>query len=201
MKRGALVVLEGLDGSGKSTQVERLVRALERAGRAVVGTREPTDGAVGRRIRSMAASAEPVEPALELRWFVEDRREHVARVIDPGLAAGHVVVCDRYFLSTVASQGARGLDPVEILEQSEAEFPTPDLAFVLELDAELGLARVRARGGAAEPVFERREFLERVAAILRSIERAYVERVDARADADRVHACVMAALRRRLDLP
>ena len=83
MKRGSLIAFEGLDGSGKSTQVTQLAGAFFAAGREVVTTREPTDGPFGRRIRSMAASGEPVLPDEELRWFVEDRRAHVKEVIAP----------------------------------------------------------------------------------------------------------------------
>jgi len=131
---GRLVAFEGIDGAGKSTQLARLAAALRAQGRSVVETREPTDGPWGRRIRAMARAGERVAPAEELRWFVEDRREHVAQVIRPAIAAGAVVLTDRYFLSTVAYQGARGLDPERLLAEAEAEFPLPDLALVLDVD-------------------------------------------------------------------
>ena len=196
MKRGTLVALEGLDGSGKSTQLPALVGALRAAGRDVVATREPTDGAYGRRIRAMARSAERVAPDEELRWFFEDRREHVAQVIAPALAAGRAVVTDRYFLSTVAYQGARGLDWRAILADSEREFPIPDLALLFEVPAELGLARVHARGGPAEPAFERADYLTRVAAIFAAIERDYVVRIDATGGAEAVAAAALARVAR-----
>jgi dTMP kinase len=168
---GRLLVFEGLDGCGKSTQIERLARALREAGDDVLVTCEPTDGAWGRRLREMAHGSEPVAADEELRWFVEDRREHVAQVLAPGLEAGRIVLTDRYYLSSVAYQGARGLDWRRILEDSEAEFPPPDLVLLLEIEPEAGLARVRARGEALETVFERRDFLERVAEIFRAVER------------------------------
>ena len=115
MNRGRLIAFEGIDGSGKSTQLVALEAALRADGRDVVSTREPTDGSWGRRIRAMARSGARVEAAEELRWFVEDRREHVASLIRPALAAGRVVLTDRYYLSTVAYQGARGLDPQQLL--------------------------------------------------------------------------------------
>ncbi|MGE4651373.1 MAG: dTMP kinase [Myxococcota bacterium] len=179
MKRGLLVALEGLDGCGKSTQLVGLGEALRAAGVAPLLTREPTDGVHGRRIREMARSGEPVPTADELRWFVDDRAEHVAQSIAPALAEGRLVITDRYFLSTVAYQGARGLDWRELLSESEARFPAPDLALYLEVPVELGLARVRARGGVAEPVFERADYLEEVAKIFRAIERPYFQRIDA----------------------
>jgi len=197
VKRGRLLALEGLDGCGKSTQAARLAEHLRAAGRDVVATREPTDGPTGRRIRAMARSGEAVAPAEELRWFVADRREHVEEVIAPALAAGRWVVTDRYFLSTVAYQGARGLDWREILAESERRVPLPDVALVFEIDPARGLERVRERGGAAEPVFEEAGYLERVAAIFAAIDRPWVARVDARAPMDEVTRRALAALRDR----
>jgi dTMP kinase len=127
----------------------------------------------------MARSGARVEPAEELRWFVEDRREHVARVLRPGLEADAIVLTDRYFLSTVAYQGARGLDPARLLADAEAEFPLPDLAIVLEIEPAAGLGRVAGRGGIAEPAFEDEPYLGRVAAIFRGLDRPYVERIAA----------------------
>jgi dTMP kinase len=195
------VAFEGLDGCGKSTQIRRLARDLEAAGHDVLATREPTDGHWGRRIREMARSGEPVTPEEELRWFVEDRRQHVTEVLAPALRAGRVVLTDRYYLSTVAYQGARGLDWRKILAESEAEFPAPDLVLLLEVEPEVGLERVRARGGHLETVFERRELLERVAEIFRSIDRAYLERVPAHGAPDEVHAAVRARTAARLEIP
>jgi dTMP kinase len=200
VNRGTLVTLEGLDGCGKSTQLVRLAAVLRALGRDVVVTREPSDGPIGQRIRAMARSGQPVAPAEELRWFCDDRREHVARVIAPALAAGRWVLTDRYFLSTVAYQGARGLDWREILAASEAEFPVPDAALIFELPVADGLARARARGGPAEPVFERADYLERVAAIFAALERPYLARVDASGSEAAVTERALAALRAHVDL-
>src|SRR5262249_38942610 len=152
---------------------------LRAGGRDVELTREPTDGPFGRRIRALARSGDPLGAAQERELFTEDRREHVAREIAPALAAGRWVVTDRYFLSTVAYQGARGLDWREILESSEAEFPIPDAVLLFELSAAEGLARAHARGGAPDPRFERADFLTEVARIFAAIERPYLVRVDA----------------------
>lgn len=200
MKRGSLVVFEGLDGSGKSTQVVALAQVLLAAGRDVLTTGEPTDGATGRRIRAVAAAGGESDAEELLRWFQEDRREHVAEVIRPALAAGRVVISDRYFLSSVAYQGALGLAPDAILRGSEDAHPLPDLALLLEIDPAVGLERVHRRPGRSEPAFERRDFLERVAAIYQGLERPYLERIDARRDEAAVHAAVVAAVRRRMDL-
>ncbi len=191
MNAGRLIAFEGLDGAGKSTQLRRLAAALRASGHAVIETREPTDGAFGGRIRAMARSGIRVAPEEELRWFVEDRREHVTAVIRPGLAAGAIVLTDRYFLSTVAYQGARGLDAAQLLADAEAEFPLPDLALLLDIDPERGLDRIASRGGVSEPAFEERGFLADVAAVFRALDRPYLARIDGRREPD----CVAAEIR------
>ena len=198
VNRGRLIVFEGVDGSGKSTQLELLAEALREEHVAHVVTKEPTDGVWGRKIRAMARSGELVAPEEELRWFLEDRREHVAAVLRPGVEAGQIVLSDRYFLSTVAYQGARGLDPPQLLAQAEAEFPLPDLALIFELDPDAGLVRVQARGGTAEPAFEEAAFLSRVAAVFRTLDRPYLARIDASGSIESVARRVRATLRERL---
>lgn len=200
MNRGRLLVFEGIDGSGKTTQIARLAARLEAAGRRVVATREPYDCEPGRRIRAAARAGEPVAAEQELAWFRAQRALHVRDVIAPALAAGAVVLCDRYFVSTAAYQGARGLDPQAILAESEAAFPVPDLVVLLEVDPEEGRARVAARGAPAEPLFEGAERQARVAGILARLERPYLARVDGRGDPDTVAARVEAVVRERTGL-
>ncbi len=195
MDRGLLIVFEGLDGCGKSTQLGLLCESLRAAGHEVIVTKEPTDGPLGRRIREMARSHQRVTPEQELEWFMEDRREHVREILEPGLAAGAIVLCDRYWLSTVAYQGARGLDAEAILRVNESEFPDPDLALIFEIPADEGLARVHARGGIAEPAFEELEFLTRAAKLFASLDRRWIERIDARSSADEIHRAVMERVR------
>ena len=200
VKRGKLIAFEGIDGCGKSTQLEMLAGALRGRGIDVVTTREPTAGEHGQRIRAMAQSGERVDPKQELEWFVLDRREHVASVIEPGLAAGRVVLTDRYYLSSVAYQGARGLDAKSILADSEAEFPLPDLVVVIEIDPEKGLARVGARGGVAEPVFEEIDFQRRVAEQFAALGCAYLMRVPGDGAPEAVHRRVAEIVLARLGL-
>jgi len=197
---GKLIVLEGVDGCGKSTQRDRLADALRRAGREVVATAEPTGGEWGRRIRAAARAGAAVAPEDELDWFTRDRRNHVAEVIRPALAAGKVVVSDRYFLSTVAYQGARGCDAARILVDSEAEFPIPDLVLLLVLPPAIGLERVRERAAIAEPHFEEQEFLTAVAANFAKIDRPYLVRVDADASVDAVTAAIETCVHERLGI-
>lgn len=200
MNRGRLVVFEGVDGSGKSTQLGLLADALRTRGTPILVTKEPTDGPWGRRIRAMARSGDRVAREEELRWFLEDRREHVANELVPALAAGRIILCDRYYLSTVAYQGARGFDPAELLADAEAEFPAPDLALVFEVDPVAGLARVAARGGIAEPAFEEAGFLAEVGAVFAALDRPYLARIDATGDVESVARAVREVLHDRLGI-
>jgi len=194
VKRGTLIVFEGLDGCGKSTQLRRAAEVLTAQGLDVVATREPTDGPWGRRIREMARSGEGVAPETELEWFCEDRREHMRQIVEPALAAGKIILSDRSYISTVAYQGARGLDPAKILAESEAEFTRPDLILLFELSAKEGLARVHERGGEGEPVFENLDFLERVAAIFEGLEIEGLRRIDASRGENEIAAEVLGIL-------
>ncbi len=198
MERGILIALEGIDGAGKSRLAAGLVAALRARGHDVVATREPTDGPTGRKIRHMAGSNERVAPAEELEWFMRDRAEHVEHVIEPALAAGRIVLTDRYALSSVAYQGARGLDADAILAECEKRFPVPDLAILLRLDPRQGLARAATRGGSAEPAFEDAAFLAQVAAIYARLDRDYVVRIDAAAAPDAVVAEALGQIEARL---
>ena len=195
---GHLIAFDGLDGSGKTTQLARLALRLRAAGHDVLETREPTDGVWGRRVRAMARSGERVAPEEELRWFLEDRAEHVERDIAPALAAGRTVLTDRYTLATVAYQGARGLDWRELLADAEARFPLPDLVVLVEIEVRAGIARIHARGEPAEPSFEEQSFLEQVAAVFAELPCAYIERVAGAGSVDVVEARVSAAVERRL---
>jgi dTMP kinase len=197
---GRLVAFEGLDGSGKSTQLELLAARLRAVGCDVVTTREPTEFPSGQRIREMARSGEQLEPEEELRWFVEDRRVHVAEVITPALRAGQIVLTDRYYLSTVAYQGARGLDFEEILGDSEDAFPIPDLVLLLEIDPQIAFERVHARGSEIEGVFERREFLAKVASVFDALDCTYLERVPGDGELSQIEAIIAERIRLRLGL-
>lgn len=185
-KQGILIAFEGIDGTGKSTQVELLARRLREMGLAVVTTREPTDGRYGRRIREMFMKRAALPPAEELRLFVEDRREHVARLIAPALAAGKVVLTDRYYFSTVAYQGAAGHDPAAVLALNESFAPRPDLILLLEAPPAVGVRRVRELRGESLNDFEQEDYLRRVADIFAGFNDPRLRRIDAVGDIDRV---------------
>lgn len=157
------MVIEGIDGAGKTTLQRGIAEALRARGRTVIETKEPTDGPLGRRIREIAATGRTgVTPQEELRLFHEDRTEHVALVVRPALERGEVVVQDRSFFSTVAYQGERGLDRARLLEQSRRVAPDPDVLLVVDIPAETALHRIRSGRGVPTDDFETLESLSRV---------------------------------------
>jgi dTMP kinase len=168
MPNGTFIVIEGIDGTGKSTQARRLAGWFESEGREVLVSREPTDGPWGKMLRDSAASGR-LSPAKELECFLKDRRQHVEELIAPALAAGKVVILDRYYFSTMAYQGARGFDPIAIRRDNEAFAPVPDLLLILDLEVEAALGRIGARGDTANE-FEQRDNLARCRQIFLSLQ-------------------------------
>lgn len=161
LKRGLLIVLEGIDGSGKTTQARRLAGALRRAGVETALFREPTRGPWGRLIRRKAGRPRSLNAEEELHLFLLDRRDNVERNLKPALRRKKVVVLDRYYFSTMAYQGARGIDSERIRRLNERFAPRPDLVFILDVPPERGLGRIEGRRR-REPLFEKRAFLRRV---------------------------------------
>jgi dTMP kinase len=167
MSQGLFIVIEGIDGTGKSTQSKRLAEWFRSRGREVVLSREPTDGPWGKKLRESATTGR-LSAEEELEFFLNDRREHVEMSIKPALAEGKVVILDRYYFSTMAYQGARGFDPAEIRRRNEAFAPQPDLLLILELSVESAHGRIGARGDTANE-FEQRDTLSRCSEIFLSL--------------------------------
>jgi dTMP kinase len=191
-KRGVLLALEGIDGCGKSTQAELLALALRERGLEVVLTCEPTDSPIGQQIREyFQGSDRYLSPKEELNLFMADRREHVAEVIEPALAEGKIVITDRYYYSSVAYQGALGLDPDRILAQNEVMAVHPDLTVILTLAVTQALARLSGTPQRGRQVSEDSAYLERVASIYASLEGPYLRHVDASGPAPAVHAALL----------
>ena len=149
------VTFEGIEGSGKSAHLRLLAAALRTAGRAVVETREPGGTPLGVALRDLllTPSDVPPEPLAELLLYCADRAQHVARVIRPALAAGQIVLCDRFSDSTIAYQGyGRGLDldTVRALDARARAGLEPDLTFLLDCPTASGLERARHRSGTGD---------------------------------------------------
>jgi len=173
-------VLEGLDGSGKSTQAKLLVQNLIKHGRDAVYMKEPTEGEWGQKIREIAVKGrENVTPGQELDYFIKDREEDVTKNILPALEAGSVVVMDRYIYSNIAYQGALGID-IELIKEKNGKFPRPDIIFFLEAEPETGIGRINdKRTGGANVGFEKIEYLQKVNEIYHSDEFNFMIRIDA----------------------
>lgn len=179
--KGILIVLEGIDGSGKTTQARSLLRRLKYRGYSAVFFREPTRGRWGREIKRLAARADSLTPDEELELFVKDRRENVAKNLVPALIKGRVVVLDRYYFSTIAYQGAKGIDTRKIRRRNEAFAVRPDLVIILDIEAAAGLARIAGRKTRDE-LFEREDYLVRVGEIFRGFKGPRFVHLDGRSD-------------------
>ncbi|MFN7827102.1 MAG: dTMP kinase [Acidobacteriota bacterium] len=147
---GRLITFEGIDGSGKSTQLRRLAQSLTAAGYEVITTREPGGTPLGTRLRAALLDGEPgsVDPLAELLLYAADRAQHIRQLVRPALEAGRIVLSDRFYDATVAYQGhGRGfpLALIHQLNQLATEGLTPDLTLVYDLDVAVGLARTHDR--------------------------------------------------------
>ena len=159
--KGLFVLIEGLDGAGKSTQAQKLVDRLCGAGCDALYLKEPTNGPWGQKIRQIAVNGrDGITREEELSYFLNDREEDSRLNIIPALTAGKIVVMDRYIPSNMAYQGALGFD-VKVIAEKNRHFPQPDITFFLDIRPEDGLKRVDDRGG-ANIGFEKIDFLKEV---------------------------------------
>lgn len=148
------ITFEGIDGSGKSTQARLLAQALRDAGRAVVLTREPGGSPGAEEIRRLVLEGDPDRwsAETELLLFTAARRDHLERTIAPALAAGQIVICDRFADSTRMYQGLTRGDLRATVDRLHDMMigRDPDLTFLIDIDPAVGLARARARNGHEE---------------------------------------------------
>lgn len=191
-RRGFLLALEGIDGCGKSVQARLLATSLQERGLIVVLTCEPTDSPQGAQIREyFQGPTRYLSAKEELNLFMSDRREHVEEVITPAMDEGKVVITDRYYYSSVAYQGALGLDPDRILAQNEVLAPRPDLAVILTLPVAQALARVTGTPPRARQLSDDAAYLEKVAAIYASLKGPHLRHIDASGSLEAVHASLL----------
>jgi len=159
MKRGRFIVIEGLDGCGKTTQVRLLAEKLRERGKEVVETNEPTKGLIGKLIRQVLEKKVILpSDALQL-LFIADRSDHLKRTVKPALSAGKIVVSDRYFWSTIA-YGSLNLDKSWLLSLHRYCL-YPDVSIFLKVKPKVCLQRIGSRGK-GETIFEEEEKLRRV---------------------------------------
>lgn len=142
---GLLIVIEGIDGAGKTTQAALLAQYFGQLGYLTLMSKEPTNRKWGSILRKSAAEGR-LTREMEREYFLNDRREHVSEVINPALAEGHVVILDRYFYSTAAYQSTVHDEVSPILVANEEFAPVPDRLFILDVDPVTGIDRIRKRG-------------------------------------------------------
>jgi len=219
VSRGFFITFEGLDGSGKTTQLRRLAATLEAEGRRVVSLRQPGGTALGDRIRGVLLDSKSeaelggIAPEAEMALMFADRAQSLAQVIRPALAEGAVVLCDRYTDSSEAYQGGgRGLgsERVRAMHQAVCDGFQPELTILLLPPLEGSLVRARRRNernarirGTDEGRFEREgdEFYRRVYEQYREISRRDAGRVVAiedEAGIEEIEARVLAVVRERM---
>ena len=191
--RGKLIAFEGIDGSGKSTQIQRLAARLREKGESCHVTCEPTDGDIGRLLREYLSGAKKADDRVIAALFAADRLDHLTRAdgICARLARGETVLVDRYYLSSYAYQGMNlPLEWVMALNAQSVQIQKPDCHIYLDLPVDAALTRIGARGAQTE-IFETREKLAAIAAqydtvisLLTPEER--ILRIDANRDAEAI---------------
>jgi dTMP kinase len=140
------ITLEGIEGSGKTTQIRHIAEYIKSKGHDCVITREPGGTGIGKKIRAILldSNSKGLDPSAELLLYIADRIQHVNEIIRPALSLGKTVLCDRYFDATIAYQGfARGIDMdlITMLHKRVVENLRPDITILLDLPAETGLKR------------------------------------------------------------
>ena len=218
LHRGKFITFEGLDGCGKSTQAEKLAAVLREQGFQVLVTREPGGTATGEKIRHLLldTSTEGLSPFAELALMFASRAQHIEEVIQPALAQGQVVLCDRFTDSTEAYQGGGrklGSEPVLALHRILCGDLKPELTILMDSDVAASVERARRRNRRRDPTgrgenenrFEQesRAFFGRVRNTYLAIaarEPGRVVLVDARGSADETHAQIVKVVRRKLKL-
>lgn len=190
-----LIAIEGIDGSGKSTIANYLKEELEKEGFRVVVFKEPTNSVHGQKIRQSFNNRLDAHKELEL--FLLDRKHDVERNILPALKKGYIIVMDRYYYSTIAYQGARGIDIDKIKKMNEKIAPKPDLVIILDVKPEIGIRRIKERGDKPNK-FEDLEYLEKVRKIFLELKDDNIVIVDANKNIEFVKNEVLRAIKKFL---
>ena len=194
MKRGFLIVFEGIDGTGKSTQCELLAKSLTERDMPNIALAEPTRGTWGTKIRRLLSEGrEGISPQEELSWFVNDRKEDIELNIMPALEDNKVVLMDRYYFSTAAYQGALGLDPEQIRLENETFAPMPDRVLIFLTSPETCLERIESSRD-QKSAFEKLEYLQNVQNIFKSFEGPNIRFIDSVGSLSEVHQKVLSAI-------
>lgn len=187
LSKGLLIAIEGIDGAGKTTQVQRLSEHYKRHGYDVATFKEPTDGQFGQQIRMLAKfGRHTVTPNEEFELFLKDRIEDCDINIRPALEINKLVFMDRYYFSNMAYQGALGVDRNYILNRNEEIAPIPELVIFLDVAARVGLSRIKNFRKEDNNHFEQEDYLNKVRKVFRQMDFPYLQRVEGSRDEDTV---------------
>ena len=195
-KKGVFIVFEGIDGSGKSTHIKALAKELRSQGYNALQTSEPSKDRIGNFIRRYAERNDSrLTPETEALLFAADRFEHVKTVVEPALRRGRIVISDRYLYSSLAYQGAGGLE-VDWIREMNRFAPKPDLGILLDILPEFSLQRVNRR----KTVFEDSDYLRKVRNIyLQLVEEGELVRIDADKPRKAVQAEIFSLIKKLLE--
>lgn len=178
--KGKLIVIEGIDGSGKSTCAKNLAEKLNSINIKTIYTFEPTHSHYGAKLREGMLS-EDLDAEEELLLFVKDRKEHIEYMIKPALEEGYFIILDRYFYSSVAYQGAKGIDINRIMNLHKDFIVKPDIVFIFHLPIDIALNRIISKRGIADR-FENETYLKKVDKIFHSFNEPFIYHIDTNKD-------------------
>ncbi|MEW6379098.1 MAG: dTMP kinase [bacterium] len=189
-RQGLLIIFEGIDGAGKTTQARRVTAWLKEQGLPAASFSEPSPhGVYGKKLRQIILHGrEKITPQEEMELFLKDREEDVQKNILPALMQGSIVVMDRYYYSNMAYQGALGIDVNHIQALNEKIAPRPDMVIILDLDAQAGLHRINTLRREKENHFEREDYLRKVSQIFREMKGDHIYHLPASRPLEEVNA-------------
>ncbi len=182
LKRGLLIIIEGIDGAGKTTQVKLLAEYFRKRGYLVSTFKEPTDGQYGRLIKEISKNGRKnITPKDELELFIKDRKEDIKFNIKPSLDKKEIVIVDRYYFSNIAYQGALGLNTEDIRAANEKISIAPDIVVILDCDVNIGLNRIKSFRNEKPNHFEEEKYLNKVRKIFKNIHGPNIKFIDSSA--------------------
>ena len=199
-ERGWLIVFEGIDGTGKSTQCRKMEEYLNKKKVSVARFREPTDGIWGQKIRKiLTVGRGDIDREEELSWFNKDRQEDVEKNISPALSEKKVVLMDRYYYSTAAYQGALGLNLDNILRDNESFAPIPDRVYIFTAPPKQCLKRIEDSRDSYSS-FEKLDYLIKVQRKFELFKGSHIKKINSVSTVEDIHAQLCADIHELMEI-